>query len=311
MTASLSPVLVAPVATFITVMLLVLSLATPRRNEARDKLRPYAYRNAQDPDSLGRPFTERVLFPVLERFGRFAGAAAPREMQERIKQALAEAGDPLSVNSYLAVRTIGTIGLPALYALLLLSAHTRFATSNLLVLIFLVVAGNYTPKRWLTSKANTRRKEIEHALPDALDLIVVSMEAGLALDGAIAKVVEKSKGALKDEFQRMLHEIQLGMPRREAMRQLGTRTKVKDMITLINSVVQADQMGVSMAQVMRTQADEARLKRRQRAEEKAHQAAVKMLFPLVLFILPSVMIVAVGPAALAIFHQFSSGGLGA
>jgi len=306
----LNPVLVAPLATFVTVVLLVLSLVKPRRNEAYDKLKPYAYRSAQDPDALGQSFADRVLFPILERFGRVAGTAAPREMQDRIKQALAEAGEPITVNTYMAIRIIGTLGLPGIYALLLAAAHTRLAPSNGIVLLFLLVAGNYLPKRWLTSRGNSRRKAIEQALPDALDLIVVSMEAGLALDGAIAKVVEKSKGPLKDEFQRMLHEIQLGMPRRDAMRQLGARTKVKDMITLINSVVQADQMGVSMAQVMRTQADEARLKRRQRAEEKAHQAAVKMLFPLVLFILPAVMIVAVGPAALAIFHQFSSGGLG-
>ena len=304
----LNPVIVAPLASFVTVFLLVASLFTPRRNEARDKLKPYAYRQAQDVGELGKPFSSRVVFPILERLGRLAGSATPAEMQERIKQALAEAGDPLSVNGYLAIRTIGTCALPLLYAIFLASVHTKVALAQVAVLLFLLVAGNYLPKRWVTAKGNARRKEIELALPDALDLIVVSMEAGLALDGAIAKVVEKTKGALRDEFQRMLNEIQLGMPRRDALRQLGARTKVKDMITLVNSVVQADQMGVSMAQVMRTQADEARVKRRQRAEEKAHQAAVKMLFPLVLFILPSVMIVAVGPAALAIIRQFSGGG---
>jgi tight adherence protein C len=308
--STLDPVLLAPLASFVTVFLLAMSLFTPKRNEARDKLQPYAYRIAQDPDSLSRPFSERVLFPMLERLGRIAGSAAPQERQERIKQALDEAGNPLSVNSYLAVRTLGTAALPLLYVVLIVSAHAEVQPTNVVVLLFLLVAGNYLPKRWLTSRGNARRKDIEHALPDALDLIVVSMEAGLALDGAIAKVVEKTKGALKEELQQMLHEIHLGKPRREALRQLGTRTKVKDLITLVNSVVQADQMGVSMAQVMRTQADEARLKRRQRAEEKAHQAAVKMLFPLVLFILPSVMIVAVGPAALAIYHQFSSGMMG-
>lgn len=307
---ALNPVLLAPVASFITVFLLAVSLFTPKRNEARDKLQPYAYRPGGDGGELGRPFSDRVLFPILERLGRMAGSAAPSEMQERIKQALAEAGDPVSMNTYLALRTIGTTVLPLLYAALIASAHTSLQPTQLAVLLLVMVIGNYLPKRWIVSKANTRRHDIERALPDALDLIVVSMEAGLALDGAIAKVVEKTRGALKEEFQRMLREVQLGMPRREALRQLGSRTKVKDMITLINSVVQADQMGVSMAQVMRTQADEARLKRRQRAEEKAHQAAVKMLFPLVLFILPSVMIVAIGPAALAIYHQFNSGLLG-
>jgi tight adherence protein C len=307
---TLDPVIVAPFASFVTVVLLVMALFTPRRNEAREKLKAYAYHPGHDRDALSRPFSERVLLPILDRMGRFAGSAAPSESQERIKEALDQAGNPISINAYLALRCISTAVLPLLYVLLIASTHAAVGASQVVILFFLLVLGNYLPKRWLAGKGKKRQKEIEQAMPDALDLIVVSMEAGLALDGAIAKVVEKTKGALRDELQRTMHEIHLGKPRRDALRQLGSRTKVKDLVTLVNAVVQADQMGVSMAQVMRTQADEARIKRRQRAEEKAHQAAVKMLFPLVLFILPSVMIVAVGPAALAIVHQFSSGAIG-
>ena len=299
--------IVAPLASFVCVTLLVSSVLTPRRNEIRDKLKPYSYRPAQDPDTLGLPFSERLLLPMLDRLGRLAGSTAPRRLQNRLKEALDEAGNPISLSSYFALRTLAMAGLPLLYTVLLLSSHRPLNASQILVVALLLFAGYYAPARWLASRAAARRKAIERALPDALDLIVVSMEAGLALDGAIAKVVEKTSGPLKDELWKTLQEIQLGKARRDALRQLGTRSKVKDVITLVNSVVQADQMGVSMAQVMRTQADEARLKRRQRAEEKAHQAAVKMLFPLVLFILPSVMIVTVGPAALGIYRQFASG----
>jgi len=301
---------VAPFASFVAVALFVLSLLTPRGNKARDKLKQYTYRAAQNPDNLSRPFSERVVFPILERFGRMAGSTAPKQMQERLKSDLTAAGDPASVNTFLAIRAAAMIGLPLLYVVLMASAQHTFGSQQLVIAGLLFYAGLYAPKQWLKDKIKTRQKAIERALPDALDLIVVSMEAGLALDGAIAKVAEKTRGPFKAELQKTLQEIALGKPRRDALRQLGARTKVKDLIALINSVVQADQMGVSMAQVMRTQADEARVKRRQRAEEKAHQAAVKMLFPLVLFILPSVMVVTVGPAAIAIYHQLSHGLLG-
>ena len=303
-------VLVAPIAAFISVTLFVWSLFSPKRNEAAEKLRPYGYRVAQDPDNLSRPFSERVFVPMLERMGRVAGSVAPKQFQERAKDKLQEAGNPLTLNAYLAVRAGGMFGLPIVYLLFAQTIHAERSLSQLAMFLILGYLGGYLPRLWLSNKGDQRRKAIERALPDALDLIVVSMEAGLALDGAVSKVVEKTRGPLKDEFKRTLSEIQLGKARREAFKELGARTRVKDLITLVNAVVQADQMGVSMSQVMRTQADESRLKRRQRAEEKAHQAAVKMLFPLVLFILPTVMIVTVGPAALQIYRQFSAGLLG-
>jgi tight adherence protein C len=306
MSMSLAPY-VAPFASFVTVTLLVLSLFPVKKNAVRDKLKAYGYQSPQEVDELSRPFSERVTFPLLEKLGRLIGSAAPKRMQERMREALEHAGDPVSMNTLLAVRGVAALALPVAYLALVLPMQRSLGPSQLALAVVLGLMGGYLPKQWLAYKARTRQRLIQRALPDALDLIVVSMEAGLALDGAIAKVVEKTRGPLRDEFQRMLREIQLGKPRRDALRQLGVRTGVGELIALVNSIVQADQMGVSMAQVMRTQADEARLKRRQRAEEKAHQAAVKMLFPLVLFILPSVMIVTVGPAALSIYKQFSAG----
>lgn len=308
MNPSLAPY-VAPFASFVTVTLLILSLFPAKKNSAREKLKQYAYRNLEGDDVLSRPFSERVALPLLERLGRALGAVAPQRMQERSRESLEHAGDPVSMNTLLALRGVAAVGLPVAYLALMLPTHQAIGPSQVLFALVLGLVGSYVPKQWLAQKIKARQRLIQRALPDALDLIVVSMEAGLALDGAIAKVVEKTRGPLKDELQRMLREVQLGKPRRDAFRQLAARAGVPELIALVNSIVQADQMGVSMAQVMRTQADEARLRRRQRAEEKAHQAAVKMLIPLVLFILPSVMIVTVGPAALAIFKQFSSGGL--
>ncbi|MGH2520079.1 MAG: type II secretion system F family protein [Chloroflexota bacterium] len=199
------------------------------------------------------------------------------------------------------------LGLPLIYLLLIHPRGQGFGLLDVAIALLAFSLAGHLPKRWVTHAGNKRRHAIELALPDTLDLLVVSMEAGLTLDGALAKVVEKTAGPLRDELRRTLHEIELGASRRDSLRRLGSRTGVKDLVSLINSIVQADQMGVSMAHVMRTQASEARLKRRQRAEERAHQAAVKMLFPLVVCILPSVMIVTVGPAALAIYAQFSKG----
>jgi len=302
--------ILAPAASFFAVVLLVSSLLSPRKNATAEKLQAYSYRAAQDPDSLNRPFSDRIVAPFLERIGRLAGSTTPQRVQERLKEALDEAGNPLTINAYFALRGLGAVGLPLVYLALIGFVHGNVGLTQVAIAAAAAYLGNYLPRYWVSSKAKARRKAIERALPDALDLIVVSMEAGLALDGALVKVVEKTRGPLAEEFQKALREIQLGKPRREALRQLGQRSKVRDLIALVNAVAQADQMGVSMAQVMRTQADEARLKRRQRAEERAHQAAVKMLFPLVLFILPSVMMVTVGPAALQIYKQFSSGLVG-
>lgn len=300
-------VVLAPIATFLTVSMLVASLLTPKKNDARDKLQAYTYRAAQDDDKLARPFSERVVVPFLDRLGRLFGSTAPVRVRERLELTLDQAGNPVSIHGLIAIRGIGMLVLTPAYLLLILSTQHTLSLANVAVAAFLFCLGTYLPKRWLSGKAAKRQKSIQRALPDALDLIVVSMEAGLALDGALAKVVEKTRGPLRDEFRRTMQEIRLGKPRRDALRELGTRSGVRDLQALVSSIIQADQMGVSMAQVMRTQADEARLKRRQRAEERAHQAAVKMLFPLVLFILPSVMIVTIGPAALTIYHQFSQG----
>ncbi|MBV8083534.1 MAG: type II secretion system F family protein [Chloroflexi bacterium] len=297
----------APLTTFLSVLLLWLWITSARANPVRerlDRIAPAEYVLHAGPRGS---FWRRIVRPFLASISQLAAATAPRRSQQRLRDLLEQAGRPLSASALLAIRALLVVGLPGMYLLLLVAAHRPLSLISVLVLIVLPLVGSTLPRRWLVRRASARRLAIERALPDALDLIVVSMEAGLALDGAIAKLVEKSSGPLRDELAHMLQDVRLGKPRREAMRDMAKRADVKDLASVVHAIVQADQMGVSMGEVMRAEAQEARLRRRQKASELAHQAAVKMLFPLVLCILPSVMIVTIGPAALQIYHQMSKG----
>ena len=152
------------------------------------------------------------------------------------------------------------------------------------------------PGIWLDKKIKARRKEIQLSLADAIDLLTISVEAGLGFDPAMQRVVEKWDNALTREFSRMLSEMRIGKSRREAMRELATRCNVDDLNVFISSIMQADQLGVSITQVLRTQSKQMRIRRRQRAEEAAHKAPIKMIFPMVLLIFPAMYVVIIGPA---------------
>jgi len=160
------------------------------------------------------------------------------------------------------------------------------------------------PSYFLKTRAAQRAEEIQDNLPDVLDLLTVSVEAGLGFDAALVKVVEKIRGVVSQEFGRVLQEIKMGKPRRDALRDLGGRSGTDDMVSFVGSIIQADQLGVSIGNVLRLQSEQMRQKRRQRAEEKALKAPVKMLIPLILFIFPTIFIVVLGPAALEIMNVF-------
>jgi len=158
----------------------------------------------------------------------------------------------------------------------------------------------------LEQKIARRKANLMHELPDVLDLLTVSVEAGLGFDGALIKLSEKMKGDMVDEFTRMLQEMRIGVPRREALRSLAKRCNTQDVTLFTGALIQADQLGVSIAKVLRIQSVEMRDKRRQRAEEQAMKAPVKMLFPLVFFIFPAILIVLLGPALLQIIGMMSN-----
>jgi tight adherence protein C len=164
------------------------------------------------------------------------------------------------------------------------------------------------PKIWLSNRVKHRQKEILKSLPDAFDLITVCVEAGLGLEAALARVAEKVQGPFGEELAVCLREVSLGKLRRDALREMSDRIGVPDLSTFISAVIQAESMGTSIATVLRVQAEQMRTRRRQRAEKAAHQAPIKMMFPLVLCIFPTLFIVILGPAGIQIYQQFSSKG---
>ncbi|NLI93725.1 MAG: type II secretion system F family protein [Peptococcaceae bacterium] len=167
------------------------------------------------------------------------------------------------------------------------------------------LAGYLYPNIWLKSKLKQRKEEIQRTLPETLDLIMVSVEAGLGFDAAMMKVVEKQKGFLSDEFNVVLQEIKMGKPRRDALRDMAKKNNVDDLSNVIASLVQADQLGISMGSVLRNQSNQIRQKRKQRAQEQAQKAPVKIMIPLVFFIFPSIFIIILGPAFIQIMDYFS------
>jgi tight adherence protein C len=160
------------------------------------------------------------------------------------------------------------------------------------------VVGYFLPTLWLRQKVNERRREIQKGLPDAMDLLVIAVDAGLGFDAALARVVEKYKNALSDEFAKVLREVSLGRPRLEAMDEMGRSSGVEDLHNFIQAIIQSEQFGTGIGKILRIQADEMRRKRRQRAQELAAQATLKMLLPMVGCIFPTLWIVLLGPAAL-------------
>jgi len=179
------------------------------------------------------------------------------------------------------------------------------AKNTLIAFALLGILGFFGPDAWLTRKIDDRRKAMLRALPDLLDLLVISVEAGLGFDSALVRVVSTVPGPLSEEFFRMLQETRVGVSRREAMRHLTERTDVNELRSFLLAMMQAEAFGVSIAQVLRVQADEMRVKRRQRAQEKAFAAPVKLVFPLVFCIFPALFIVLLGPAAISIYETFT------
>jgi len=175
----------------------------------------------------------------------------------------------------------------------------------LIFVVMFAAFGWVFPRIWLKGKVKARQKLVIRAMPDAMDLITTCVEAGLGLDAALARVAEKSGGPLAEELSRMLRDVAMGKMRREAMMELEQRIGVEELTTFINSIIQAEQLGVGVAQVLRVQSDQLRTKRRQRAERAAHEAPIKMLFPLVLFIFPAFLLVILGPAAIRIAQSLS------
>ena len=253
---------------------------------------------------MAKNFGQRVVVPVVGTAGRVARRVTPLDTRDRVAKKLLLAGGPVGWDAerVLAFKVIGAV--VGIFGGFVLSTMLRPAPFiSIVAIALLAFVGFVLPDSMLNRKVDERQKEILKTLSDTLDLLTISVEAGLSLNAAIAQVVQNVPGVLSAEFARMLQEIQLGVPRSEAFRHLADRTDVEELNGFALAMIQADVFGVSIASVLRTQAQQLRIKRRQAAEAKAQQTPVKIVFPLVLCILPALFVVIVGPGAIQIVTQ--------
>lgn len=250
-------------------------------------------------------FSTRVVVPVVARAGRIARRVTPIDARERLAKKLQLAGSPVGWDAerVLAFKVIGAVA-GVVGGLVVASVIRPAPFVSIVVMALSIFVGFILPDSVLNRRVEERQREILRTLSDTLDLLTISVEAGLSLNAAIAQVVQNVPGVLSSEFARMLQEIQLGVPRSDAFRHLAERTDVEELNAFSLAMIQADVFGVSIASVLRTQAQQLRIKRRQRAEAKAQQTPVKIVFPLVLCVLPALFVVIIGPGAIRIFESF-------
>lgn len=271
-------------------------------------VRSQAVQHNGEDDELSLPFSERVIKPLVAMTTQTIARFLPAKNRDKLQQMLQFAGNPgnLQAHEFQALQFSFAV------LLILGGWGTAYVLhKELLIQLLFIAMGGLTGllagKYYLTARIRIRQEAIQKELPEVLDLLTVSIDAGLGFDAALSRVVEKSGGALCDELRKTLKEIQMGKSRRQALKDLGDRTGVEDLLTFVGSMIQADQLGVSISKVIRTQAAQIRQKKRQRIEEKAMKAPVKMLIPLVLFIFPTIFIVLLGPALISIMNTFAGG----
>jgi len=280
------------------------------RDPLQERLAQFGEREL--PDSLEEielslPFKDRVLLPLMRKIADLVVKFTPEKQLEQTRHQIELAGlaGSMEPTTFFVMRIAATIGL-GLMAFLVFFVLSK-NNNAIMYVIGGAALGYFFPVLWIKSKISKRQENIMKALPDALDLLTICVEAGLGFDQAMGKVYEKWENDLAVAFGRVLREIQLGKLRREALKDMTERMDVPDVTAFTAAVIQADQLGVSMTKILRVQSDQMRVKRRQRAQEKAHQAPVKMMIPMVLLIFPSLWIVLLGPA---IIFMLGSGALG-
>jgi tight adherence protein C len=287
----------------------VLTTAFSEERQVRKALRSVSEwegEQASVAEPLLLPFRSRVLSPMGGAVTGALRSMMPAKSRERMQHALDLAGDPgnLSPEGVAGLRLAGTVGGALLGGVVAVVARGGFSVLSVLAVVVLAVVGFLAPGLWLAQVGSSRQDEIRRTLPDMLDMLTISVQAGLGFDLALAKIVRNTEGPLAREFAHMLNEVQAGVSRRDALRHLGARTDAPELDAFIVAMVQADQFGVSISGILHTQSSELRKKRRQRAEEMAQKAPVKMVFPIICCILPATLLVILGPAIVAIGRAF-------
>lgn len=248
---------------------------------------------------LSQDFGQRIILPFFDRIGELAQRFTPQATLESARLRLEMAGNPMQMNPafFLMLRFVFAVLFGGILFLILARTGGNWLQGLGISLLFLLI-GFAFPSLWLSGRIKARQKAVFRAMPDALDLLTISVEAGLGFDAAMSKVHEKWINELALEFGRVIQEIRLGKLRRDALRDMADRLGVAEMSSFVAAVIQSEQLGVSMAKVLRIQSDQMRVRRRQMAEEEAHKAPIKMVFPIALLIFPSIMIILLGPAAM-------------
>ncbi len=256
--------------------------------------------------ALKGSFVQRIIKPALVRAVQFVGRFAPASTLEQINAKLTIAGHPgnISALDYLALRVLMIaigFGLGFYCRRLLPPNSPVIMVSPVIGAVFGYMAIN----AWLAGRMQRRQDAIQRALPDALDMLTICVEAGLAFESALQRVSDQWTGPLSNEFARTVAEVRLGVPRPQSLRRLAARCACADVSSFVAVLVQADAMGTSISHVLHSQSEQMRVLRRQRAEEKANKAPIKMLIPMVLFILPALFVVILGPAVPKVISAFS------
>jgi len=256
-------------------------------------------------EELNQPLLSRLLKPIADDITKILLRITPREIINNFEKKIIMAGNPYKFT--IREWTNLMVGIIVLLPLMTIVTGVLWAADPLRVIMlvgFEIISGFMIPNLILTKKMQDRKNEILKTLPDAIDLLTVSVEAGLGFDGALSKVVEKAQGQTAQEFSTVLQEMKVGKPKKDALKEMSNRVGLTDMTTFVGAVIQADQLGVSIGNVLRIQSEQMRQKRRQRAQEKAMKAPIKMLIPMVLFIFPTIFTVLIGPVIIRMIEMF-------
>jgi tight adherence protein C len=288
---------------FLAVISLSLGLArrSPSMIEARmQDFRTRSVETVEGESDLSVPFADRVLMPGVEALAKGVTSVLPARVLANIEKQLVMAGNPMSLNTYVVIWMTSISLMAGLVLAAVVVVWGAIGAQQAVAVLIFGAIGWMIPGTWLKGRVKARQKLVLKALPDGLDLVTTCVEAGLGLDAALARVSQKSSGPLAEELSRMLREVAMGKMRRDALTEMTERLGVDDLTSFVNTIIQAEQLGVGIAQVLRVQSDQMRTRRRQRAEKTAHEAPIKMIFPLVLFIFPAFMLVILGPAGIRI-----------
>jgi len=306
----MTTVLIIVGAFVIIVAIAVVAVSLTRNSEVDDdplqsRLAEYIQRgdvSSLEEIELSQPFAERVLVPMIKRIGEFSARFTPQKAIQDTAKRMEMAGNPWPIDAatFLAVRFILAVVMGGFVIAMVLISPSPNPSDNALYIAGATFGGFYLPHLMLSSRITNRSKEIRKAMPDALDLLTICVEAGLGFDAAMNKVSEKWDNQLSLAFARVIKEIQLGKVRRHALKDMADRLNIAEMTSFVAAIIQSEQLGVSMAKILRIQSDQMRVKRRQLAEEEAHKAPVKMIIPMAFLMFPTILIIILTPAVLQI-----------